>query len=113
LEFLEMKTMIRSVGLAGLIGLSLAGCNQTTSPAPSSATVTPSSFRMPEGSGCKGEVDRYRAVMDNDLAMGHVNQSVHSRVVREIDQAASACAAGRDAEAVRMINSAKSRYGYA
>jgi hypothetical protein len=108
-----MKTVFRSLGLAAAISLSLAACNQTMSPAPSSASVTPSGFRMPEGSGCKGEVDRYRAVMDNDLAMGHVNKSVYTRVVREIDQAASACAAGRDADAVRMINATKSRYGYA
>jgi hypothetical protein len=50
--------------------------------------------------------------MSNDLAMGHVNQSVYNRVEREIRQAEAACAAGRDAEAVRMINAAKSRYGY-
>jgi len=108
-----MKTVIRSAWLAGLLALPLAACTQTTSPAPSSASVTPSSFRMPDGAGCKGEVDRYRAVMDNDLSMGHVNQSVHARVVREIDQAAATCAAGRDAEAIRMINATKSRYGYA
>jgi predicted small lipoprotein YifL len=108
-----MKTVFRSLGLAAAISLSLVACNQTMPTAPSSASVTPSGFRMPEGSGCKGEVDRYRAVMDNDLAMGHVNQSVYTRVVREIDQAASACAAGRDAEAVRMINTTKSRFGYA
>jgi hypothetical protein len=107
-----MKTLIRSLGLAGMVAI-LAACNQTTSPTPASTNVTPSGFRMPGGTGCHGEVDRYRAVMDNDLAMGHVNQSVHARVAREIDQAAAACAAGRDAEAVRMINATKSRYGYA
>jgi hypothetical protein len=108
-----MKTVFRALGLTAVLGLPLAACNQTTSPSQSSAGATPSNFRMPEGSGCKGEVDRYRAVMDNDLAMGHVNRSVYTRVVKEIDQAASACVAGRNAEAVRMINTTKSRYGYA
>jgi hypothetical protein len=108
-----MKTLINPLCLAAVAALALAACNQTSGPAPSSATVTPSSFRMPDGSGCKGEIDRYRAIMDNDLAMGHVNKSVHARVVREIEQAAATCAAGRDGEAVRLINTTKSRYGYA
>jgi hypothetical protein len=44
--------------------------------------------------------------------MGHVNRSVHARVVRELDRASAACAAGRDAEAQVMIRATKSRYGY-
>lgn len=108
-----MKSMVSLRWLSGALAFSLAACNQTAPPpAPASVAVTPSGFRMPEGAGCQGEVARYRAVMDNDLAMGHVNQSVHSRVTRELDQAAAACAAGRDAEAQRMIRATKSRYGY-
>jgi len=109
-----MKSVIRSAWLAGLAALPFAACNQTATPVPSagSANVTPSSFRMPDGAGCKGEIDRYRAVMGNDLAMGHVNQSVYNRVEREMDQASGACAAGRDAEAIRMVNATKARYGY-
>jgi hypothetical protein len=41
-----------------------------------------------------------------------VNQSVYNRVDREIGQAKATCAAGRDAEAVRMVNATKSRHGY-
>ena len=52
------------------------------------------------------------AIMSNDLAMGHVNQSVYNRVDREIAQAEAACTAGRDAEAVRMVNATKARHGY-
>jgi hypothetical protein len=87
--------------------LALAACNQTAS-APVSTSVMASS----SGTGCKGEIDRYRAVMSNDLAMGHVNQSVYTRVDREITQAEAACAAGRDAEAVRMVSATKARHGY-
>jgi hypothetical protein len=108
-----MRTAIRSLCLTGLLALPLAACNQTAStPGSASTSVTSSGFRMPEGSGCKGEIDRYRAVMSNDLAMGHVNQSVYNRVDREIGQAEATCAAGRDAEAVRMVNATKSRHGY-
>lgn len=107
-----MTSCSRSLWLLGM-ALVLPACNQTTAtPQPSSSAVTPSGFRMPEGSGCQGEVARYRAVMSNDLAMGHVNQSVYARVEREVSQAEAACAAGRDAEAVRMINATKARHGY-
>lgn len=108
-----MKNATRTLWLSGLLALPLAACNQTAAPpAPGSTTVTPSSFRMPGGTGCSGEVARYRAVMNNDLAMGHVNRTVHGRVEREIAQAEAACAAGRDAEAVRMIDATKARFGY-
>ncbi|MDF2690026.1 MAG: hypothetical protein K0Q80_2992 [Microvirga sp.] len=109
-----MKPSIRLLCVAGLLALPLAACNQTatTAPAPASTSVTPSGFSMPAGTGCQGEVARYRAVMSNDLAMGHVGQSVYNRVDREIDLAEAACTAGRDADAVRMINATKARHGY-
>lgn len=110
-----MKIPTRTLCLTGLLALPLAACNQTVSapaPAASSTSITPSGFRMPEGSGCKGEVERYRAVMNNDLAMGQVNQPVYNQVDREIGQAEAACAAGRDAEAVRMVGASKARHGY-
>jgi hypothetical protein len=110
-----MTNAIRGLWLTGLVALPLAACNQTASgpaSAPAGTSVTSSSFRMPGGSGCQGEIARYRAVMSNDLAMGHVNQSVYNRVDREIGQAEAACAAGRDGEARRMINATKARHGY-
>jgi hypothetical protein len=110
-----MKTALCRLWIVGLTALPIAACNQTAS-APTamtaSASATPSSFHMPEGTGCKGEVDRYRAVMSNDLTMGHVNQSVYTKVEREIGQAEAACATGRDADALRMIRATKTRYGY-
>jgi len=107
-----MKSTVLPLWLMGVAALPLAACNQTVPPGSASAAVAPAGFRMPEGGGCQGEVSRYRAVMDNDLAMGHVHQSVHVRVTREIELAQAACAAGRDAEAIRMIRTTKSRYGY-
>lgn len=111
-----MNNAIRGLWLTALVAVPLAACNQTASGpavAPASASVTPSGFRMPTGSGCQGEIARYRAVMSNDLAMGHVNQSVYNRVDQEIGQAEAACSAGRDAEAQRMIRATKARHGYA
>jgi hypothetical protein len=100
-----MKLVTPALLLTG--ALALTACNQTASaPAPAGAMASSSS------TGCKGEIDRYRAVMSNDLSMGHVNQSVYTRVDREIAQAEAACAAGRDAEAIRMVNATKARHGY-
>lgn len=106
---------IRFVAPAALLALGLSACNQTTMPASVAAVpagVTAGSFQMPAGSGCAGEVAGFRAVIDNDLATGHVARSVHQQVVREIDGAASACSAGRGVDASRMIIATKARYGY-
>lgn len=95
--------------------LLLAACNQTTAPAPTAVAasgVTASSFRLPDGTGCAGEVARFRAVIDNDLATGHVARSVHGRMSAEVDRAGAACGAGRDAEASRLVASTRARFGY-
>jgi hypothetical protein len=99
--------------VALLLGLSVAACNQTAAPpSPAAPGITPTSFRMPEGSGCAGEIGRFRAVAENDVRIGHLNRAVHERLSAEIDRAAASCSAGRDAEAVRMVAAVKSRYGY-
>jgi hypothetical protein len=100
--------------------LMLAACNsnapapQASAPPPSQAPagVTPSSFRLPEGSGCSGDVARWKAIQDNDLATGHVSRSVYDRIQNDINQASAACAAGRDAEARAMVRASRVRNGY-
>ncbi len=106
-----------------LCALSLAACN-SSGPAPVQQVSTPvaqnsrprlvsdPNFKLPEGSGCSGAVNRYRAIMDNDLETGHTTKSVHDQIIGEIDQAASACAAGNDAGARGMISASRSRHGY-
>ena len=102
---------------AAVIAL-LAGCNaprQTgpvvdpTGPAQQAATGAAPS---PAGSGCGGAIARYRSVIENDLKMGHVNQSVYNQVQGEIGEAETACSGGQDARAVSLIRASKSRHGY-
>ncbi|MDP2355183.1 MAG: hypothetical protein Q8M31_03870 [Beijerinckiaceae bacterium] len=117
-----MNRTIRDLLLlcAASSALVLTGCNanapapQASAPPASSAPsgVTPSSFRMPEGSGCSGDVARWKAIQDNDLATGHVSKSVYDRIQNDINQASAACAAGRDAEARAMVRASRSRNGY-
>ena len=110
----------RLLTLASL--LALAACN-STAPAPQAgapprpassriAYVTDPGFKLPEGTGCSGDVARYQAVMDNDLATGHVAKSVYEKISGEIGQARAACAAGRDGEARSLVSSSKARHGY-
>jgi hypothetical protein len=104
--------------LAAIAALCLAGCNSAGTapaaapPAPGSLAVAPSNFQMPQGGGCAGDIARYRAVQDDDLAMGQIAQSVYDQVHREIAEAAQACSAGRDAQARAMILASRKRHGY-
>ena len=74
--------------------------------------ITPPDFRMPGGSGCAGEIARYRAVQANDHASGNVAKSVYSQIEREIAAAEKVCAAGNDAKASAMIRASEVRHGY-
>lgn len=74
--------------------------------------VTPPDFRMPGGSGCAGEIARYRAVQENDYASGNVARSVYSQIKREIAAAERVCAAGDEAKASAMIRASEARHGY-
>ena len=104
--------------LAAFAALSLAGCNSTgpapgaAPPTPGSIVVAPPNFQMPQGSGCAGAIARYRAVQDDDLAMGQIAQSVYDQIRREIAAAAVACSAGRDGEARAMVLASRKRHGY-
>jgi hypothetical protein len=101
-----------------LASAALTGCNSVAPtpsaapPAPASIVVTPPGFKLPEGGGCAGEIARYRAIQDNDLAMGSVNQSIYNQIHDEIGAAAKICAEGNDARARAMILSSRQRHGY-
>lgn len=109
--------MIRLIPVSAL-ALLLAACTATSgpppAPTPSSAPpgVTPSTFVLPTGTGCAGEVARFQAVMDNDIATGHTTRSVYDRVSAEIAQARATCAAGSEGAAIAQINATKARFGY-
>jgi cytochrome c1 len=111
---------MKSLLLTAFAALSLAACDasatapQTAAPAPAPATtdVTPDSFKMPTGEGCAGDVARYRAIMANDLSMGHVAKSVYNQIEKEIGEADAQCAAGHEAQARATIVASRKRHGY-
>jgi hypothetical protein len=97
------------------IALALAACNSAQQQQPAavaSRNVTPRDFALPAGAGCAGAIARYRAVIDNDLAMGHVGQGVHATIGSELAAADATCAAGREGEALVLVRASKSRHGY-
>ena len=69
-------------------------------------------FQMPGGSGCAGEIARYRAVQENDHSSGNVAKSVYLQIQREIAAAEQVCSAGADAKASAMIRASQARHGY-
>ena len=103
--------------MAALACAALVGCNQTSgAPPPPPGTVapgvTPSSFRLPEGGGCQGDVARFQAILKNDADIGHLSASVYARASADVRQAETACAAGRDVQARTIVAQTKRNYGY-
>jgi len=110
-----MKKMI-ALALGASV-LTLAGCNSSAPPPQGSApqtraATTPSTFSMPQGGGCGGEIARYKAVIDNDHSTGNVNDSVWKQIEGEIASASAACSSGNEPQALGLLRASKSRHGY-
>lgn len=102
---------------AAFFAAALAGCNAPRQTAPAVEPAGPrrpgpAAQQLPEGAGCSASIARYRSVMENDLSMGHVNQSVYGQIQGEISEAAAACAAGQDAKALSLVRASRARHGY-
>ena len=97
----------------------LAGCN-TPQPQPTNtasyqslpAGVAPQNFKLPDEPGCQGDVARFQAIIDNDLASGHTTQKVRDAVTADLNRAEAVCKAGKGAEASAMVTSTRKKFGY-
>jgi len=100
------------VALAGAIAL--GGCNETGGMAgPTvSAPIVASSFRLPPGASCTGEINTYENVVKSDLGTGNVEQKVYDQIQHELARAAAACSAGKGGEAHSIVATSKERHGY-
>jgi hypothetical protein len=98
--------------------LFLGACQSTSeTPAPQrqeprGVTPTPTSFRLPEGAGCTGDIARFRAIQANDLETGHTTKSVYDQIEAEMKRAEALCAAGQSGAASAHVRATKSRFGY-
>lgn len=109
--------MRASAFLAAALAAGVAACNapRQTGPVidpPGPPRPAPSALQLPEGAACAGSISRYSSVIENDLAMGHVDTGVHRQIQGEIAEAAAACAAGQDAKAAALLRASKARHGY-
>ena len=98
------------------LGVTLAGCNESSgdgmAPTTAAATAPPSSFGLPPGAPCSGEIGRYDAVVKDDLRTGNVEQKVYDQIQRELTRAVAACSAGKGGEAHALVAASKSKHGY-
>lgn len=111
------RPLILTAALMAALGLT--ACNSTGGSRPQAvassgtpALVTPPGFHLPSGTGCEGAADRFQALIDEDLQVGHTVRSVHDQVSAEIAHARATCAAGKDAAARAEIVASRSRHGY-
>jgi hypothetical protein len=112
-----MRLVFPSLALA----LFLAGCNANRAPpvvelappaTPAYVRVTPPETHGPEGGGCAGDIARFRAIQDNDLATGHVDKGVYAQVQAEVAEADRACKAGDSLRAEGLLRATKAKHGY-
>lgn len=98
----------------------LAACQSTETPKPAigptqeprGVTITPPGFRLPEGSGCAGDVARFRAIMKNDIETGHTTKSVYDQIEAEMQKADAMCASGNAGGASAHVRATRARFGY-
>ncbi|MBS7804569.1 hypothetical protein KIH24_08275 [Rhizobiales bacterium TNE-4] len=104
-------TLVR-LTLAALPLAFLVACNTPATQAPNASSTSASNFRLPDAPGCQGDVARFQALIDNDLANGHTTQSVRDAVTADLSKAQAACTAGRSAEATAMVTATRKKFGY-
>jgi hypothetical protein len=100
--------------------LALSACNSTKAPQQQVVAQEPSrarlvsdpNFKLPEGTGCSGNVNRFRAIIDNDLETGHTTKTTHTQMSAEVDRAAITCSSGNDTSARSIISSTRAKFGY-
>lgn len=106
---MDVKAPAVAAGFLAAAAL-LGGCNPGASGPPAAAVAAAPATGGP--AGCSGEVSRLRAVIGNDVSVGHLSQAVYTRASADLDRAAQVCASGREAESRSLLAAARTRYGY-
>jgi hypothetical protein len=110
--------MTRPLLLAALAAAALLAACQTEANRGAAPTATaPQQMAAvgesdPGPGACGADISAYRRIMKQDIDMGHVGKSVYDQIMNDLNVAAGACRAGRDAEARSMVAATKARHGY-
>ncbi|WP_407520406.1 hypothetical protein [Methylobacterium oryzisoli] len=101
------------LAVALLAALGLAACKPNTPPPAAAVAAAPLvAVPPPGGAGCGPAIARTQAIVESDVTSGNLNAPVGKRFSDDLARAAEACAAGREADAVRLHAAARARYGY-
>lgn len=100
------------LALATILAAALLTACKPTASAPPAVAAPVVAAPLPQGSGCGPAIARTQAVVDSDIATENLNKSVGDRFSADLRRAGEACQAGKDREALGLLASAKSRYGY-
>ncbi len=107
--------MHRSAWPLAALTLALCGCNQdapvASAPLPPPQAAADFS-NLPPGAACTNKINRYQFVLSADHQTGNVNDSVFVAIEQELTEAAAACAAGHDKEALNLVRASEARHGY-
>jgi hypothetical protein len=79
-------------------------------PEPTAAAAEPESDPGP--GVCGEQIAAFRRVLKQDISMGFLGKDVLAAVTPKVERAAEACRAGKDAEAQRLLATAKKQHGY-
>lgn len=104
---------IIAVGAAALPGGCYEGQPYEGKPvAATPAIATPSWPQLPPAAACTDKLNSYQKVLTADVTTGNLSQKVYDQIEADLARAASACAAGRDGEALGIIRATKEKHGY-
>ncbi len=115
---MRLRDVVRATVFVS-VAASLAACNASAPPPQAAATQTASVSSklapppdVPSGTACGDTIIKWRAVLDDDVETGNLNQSVYDQIRGDVSSASDACRGGRDAEARTIVASSKKRHGY-
>jgi hypothetical protein len=102
------------------LGVGLAGCNAQSTPIPAAVDqpdqpAGPQAapiVALPPGAACTGAIQSWRTLIENDYRTGYVDPPVYASAEQDIARAQTICAAGQDAQAVRLVAESRRRHGY-
>lgn len=99
--------------------LALGACQSSEPPRsvaqaqePRGVSITPPGFRLPQGTGCAGDIARFRAIMKNDIETGHTTKAVFDQIEGEMQKADALCASGNAGGASALVRATRARFGY-
>ena len=107
----------RGFWLAAL-ALALCGCNQDAPvasappPPPQQAAPPIDVTSLPPNEPCTDLITRYQTILDSDHRTGNVGDSVFAQIEHELTDAAAACSAGQNGQAMALVHASEDKHGY-